>query len=219
MTVPKRLARRRTKDSHKRAADLATNTTAGAVPFLGPLVTYARALYEERNRQRIEAFCQYVLGNPATAADAARFEQAFTDEPFCLEAFTKILADEEAEKTWAYAALFRGFTNGSVPVDVRLTFLRVVRDLSNNELLALTRPEAIDTSRLTQLERTLPNLTATLARWGFARVEETWLSVPRQTRTGGIVNETRHGRAIAAPVAGSLHLLVHVLRQTLHTPT
>jgi hypothetical protein len=97
---------------------------------------FARDLIHGRRQKRVDdLFRQLLTGEGAMTEEQCK--EALEKEPLCSEVLIRLLEDDEDEKAWAYAALFRSFADDLIPKGDRLRFLRCARELTNAELLGM----------------------------------------------------------------------------------
>lgn len=186
------------KASHDRATELAKDATvegiSSLVPGVGALVNWAWKVRKDRGKKRVEDFFRQLLtGEGPLTEDECK--ESLEKEPLCSEVLMRLLEDDEDEKAWAYAALFRSFADDLLPKHDRLRFLRCARELTNAELKGLRAWQKTSkpyvkgpsvTFRVTfgpqyrewfiqpeLMQEEAPHIIEVLCRWGFiSRVHE-----------------------------------------------
>lgn len=192
------------RQGRERVIELAEGALGSLIaPGVGPLFRFSRKCLNARREQRVVDFLRGLLeGQTAFREDECK--KILQEEPLASELVQKLLEDEEDEKGWAYALLFRAFADNVVMRGDRLRFLRAVRELTDADLrvfrgwtkyaglpprgphvvvgvrFGTSKREWLLSPELTQEEH--PHLTDVLCRWGFI------------TR--------RHERTTPAPAAG-----------------
>jgi len=155
------------------AAEVADQATGGLISL--PERAW-KAVEDRETALRLRMLHALVMGENADAAAMA--QQFSTIDQGAVYACAKLLLDdEEREKAWAYAALLRWFAQGRVKQEDRVRFLRLVRELTSDELESLGDPTVLQgIAWRERLANILPGLqaaiSAALDRWGFAAQRE-----------------------------------------------
>ncbi len=118
------------------AKDAAVEGLSSFVPGVGALAKWAYKAATDRRTKRTEDFFRQLLTGEGSMTEE-QCRKALEREDAFSEILIRLLEDEEDEKGWAYAALFRAFADGLVPKQNRLLFLRCARELTNAELLGM----------------------------------------------------------------------------------
>jgi hypothetical protein len=172
------------------AKDAVAETLSDLVPGLGPVAKWAYKAAKDRRQQRSDAFFRQLLTGEGPMSET-ECQKALDAEPLCSEVITRVMEDEEDDKVWAYAGLFRAFAGDRIPKLQRLRFLRCARDLTSTELLGMrswhqsSKPLVSGpyvTFRITfekqyrewfiqpeLLQEEHPHVIEVLCRWGFIR--------------------------------------------------
>jgi hypothetical protein len=160
------------------------------VPGVGALAKWAYKAATDRRTKRTEDFFRQLLTGEGSMTEE-ECKKALESEDAFSEILVRLLEDEEDEKGWAYAALFRAFADGLVPKQDRLLFLRCARELTNAELLGmrgwqqLSKPHARGPYVLFRIsfethhrewfiqpevmQEESPHVIEVLGRWGFIK--------------------------------------------------
>lgn len=145
---------RKKKESFERVGGLAKSAAGSAVALglgaiaapIAPVAVVAAGavaltnwgiqLWNDSRKRRASEFFTHLLSGDVPMTEEG-CKAAMEDEASCLETLLRLLEDDEDEKSWAYAGLFRAFASGVVPEIHRLRFIRSIRELSNLELLEM----------------------------------------------------------------------------------
>jgi len=128
--------------SRERTAGLAVDAAAEGLsvilPGSGPVAKWLYRVFADGRRRRLDDLSRRLLTG-AQALPEKEFRKALEDEPLCHEIVLQLLEDEEGEKAWAYAALFRSFATNLVRAPERIRYLRCLRELTLEELKDMPR--------------------------------------------------------------------------------
>lgn len=109
----------------------------GTVTFgAASIAKWIRKAHKDRRGKRVEEFYRQLLTGDSSMTEE-QCKEAVENEPLCSEIPLRLLEDDEDDKVWAYAGLFRAFAHDLVPKKQRVRFLRCTRDLTNADLLGL----------------------------------------------------------------------------------
>jgi hypothetical protein len=189
------------------------DATVGTMGLITRLADHLFSIRDEIARRRCKQFVSLVLRSEAATEEHQKsIASDLRNEHLCLETFQKIFEDEEAEKTWAFASLFRAFTMSRIPKEERLRYLRLIREITVADLGMITcwdvrvneiqseiraklpvgapttiDPEDSGSGRAHErVESEYPNLVQALVRWGFfLRRDGTRAPGPIQNARGG----------------------------------
>lgn len=118
------------------AKDAIVEGLGSLVPGLGAFANWAYKNIKDRRTKRTEDFFRLLLTGTAPLSEEGCHE-ALEKEPLCSDIIMRLLEDDEDDKAWAYAGLFRAFADDHIPKGQRLRFLRCTRELTNADLLGM----------------------------------------------------------------------------------